>query len=105
MIAVIIIPPRIMRPAIRIPTMITDRRMRGLSYALALAMMTCTAHATTAAPYTATGIDLQRALRWTHRCHPPLADAPMRSKRVTEDSTFRDALFTALLVKTEPLRR
>jgi hypothetical protein len=50
--------------------------------------MTRTAHATTAAPYTATGIDLQLALRWTHRCHPPLADAPMRSKRVTEDSNF-----------------
>jgi len=32
-----------------------------------------------------------------------MADAPMRSKRVTKDSTFRGALFTALLVKTESL--
>jgi hypothetical protein len=58
MMEVIIIPPRIMRPAIRIPTMDTDRRMRGLSYALALVIMMRTAHATTAAQYMATGIDL-----------------------------------------------
>ena len=61
MMGVIIIPPRIMRPAIRIPTMTMDRRMKGLPYALALAIMTRTAHATTAVQYTATGIDLRRA--------------------------------------------
>ena len=55
MMGVIIIPPRIMRPAIRIPTMTMDRRMKGLPYALALAIMTRTARAITAAQHTATG--------------------------------------------------
>ena len=58
MIAVIIILQLIMRPLIRIPIMTMDRHMRGLPYALALAIMTRTARATTAAQHTATGIDL-----------------------------------------------
>ena len=55
MIAVIIIRPLIMRRLIRIPIMTTDRRMRGQPYALALAIMTRTARAITAAQHTATG--------------------------------------------------
>lgn len=79
--------------------------MRELPCALTPAIMMRTAHATTGAQYTATGIDLRRALGWTYRCRPPLADAPMRSKRVTKDSTFRSALLHGAFCHADSSRR
>ena len=62
MMAVIIIPPRIIRQAIRTLTMTTDRLMKEQQYAAAFAITTLTVRVTTAAQFTATGIDLRRAL-------------------------------------------